>query len=113
MKCNLFLIILLYYIYFIVKGEPLIENPIDIMETNYSLVFDINPLICNIITLGTISVINKLDGAKIKTIFFNASIPPLAIIKNSSNENYLLAANDFYKLCLIQNGQIESLSKKK
>ena len=113
MKCNLFLIILLYYIYFIVKGEPLIENPIEIMETNYSLVFDINSSTCNIITLGTISVINKLDGAGIKNIFFNASIPPLAIIKNSSTEHYLLVANDFYKLCLNQNGQIESLSKEK
>ena len=114
MKCNSIIIFHLFFNCFIVIfGATLIENQIEIKRTNYSLIFDSNPSKCNIITLGNISVIDKLTGGVIKNINFDSTIPPLTILKVNSSDHYLIAGNDFYKIELNQNKEIESIVKRK
>ena len=98
MTRNLNIIIYLIYNYFIIIGTLLLENPIEIMNTDYFLAFNSNSSSCNIITLRNISIINKLNGTEIKNIFFNTPEPPLVIVNEGPDNLSLIASNDSYKI---------------
>ena len=113
----MFILINIFYLFsnsfHIISGEKITENPIEIIQTSYSLVFNSNVDSYNIVTLGKILVIDKSTREEEKSIPFEVDIPPIAFLKIESNDHRLFAGNDYYIFSIDENDyEIQSIAGK-
>ena len=116
MKFRLIIILyLLSNLFTIISGEKITSNPIEIIHTNYSLVFDSKADSYNIVVFGQFFVMSKLDRTVKQNNSFEVDLPlpPIAFLKTDSNNYYLFAENEYYNFEIAQNVyEIQSITGK-
>ena len=106
------LFILFYISFFVICEELIVENPIKISQSNYSLVFlNSDKSSYNIITERKIFILEKTERTEKNKIDFNLNLQSAAIIKDESNYYYLISGNNHYLLYFNSNHEIERISE--
>ena len=97
------------YFFDITKSGFIIENPLEISNNKYPIVFNSNIDSFNIITSGQMFIINKTTSEIKNIITIEEYTTPFFLSYFKENNYYLFGGNNFYTLTLDTNLEVQKL----